>query len=62
MRHETWECPGCGKLIKTQLLEPGQPQEGNAGVCNECEANDLWIDPAGGLHQGYEGDPAAMYE
>lgn len=24
--------------------------------------NEMWIDPAGGVHFGYEDDPAAMYE
>lgn len=26
------------------------------------EDNEMWIDPAGGVHHGYEGDPAAMYQ
>ena len=28
---------------------------------NYQEENEIWIDPAGGVHHGYEGDPAAMY-
>ena len=28
----------------------------------EEEDNEMWIDPAGGVHFGYEGDPAAMYQ
>lgn len=33
-----------------------------AGVCETCEENGYWIDPAGGVHQGDDEDPAAMYE
>ena len=60
-RLEYWECPGCGKSV-----EFGS-QEGGAGVCNDCEENGLWVDPAGGVHQEPENDedfydPASMYE
>lgn len=27
----------------------------------EVEEEEDWIDPAGGIHSGYEDDPAAMY-
>ena len=32
------------------------------GICIDCEKDGLWIDPAGGIHQDDEEDPAAIYE
>jgi len=59
---EDWNCPGCGKPVKRN--DPNE--RGSQGVCNDCEVDGLWVDPAGGVHQepddGEFYDPASMYE
>lgn len=45
-------CPGCNQM---RVI-------GYGGVCLECDTKEVWIDPAGGVHHGYDGDPAAMYK
>lgn len=31
-------------------------------ICDICENQGWWLDPAGGLHNSNEDDPAIMYE
>ena len=51
---ETFECPRCHThYTKAKFVD---------GVCYLCETAGWWIDPAGGLHQGNETDPAEMYK
>lgn len=46
-----YDCPICGN-----------PAQSGSGVCDHCESEGYWIDPAGGIHTDDEEDPAAMYE
>lgn len=34
----------------------------DSNLCEDCEENGYWIDPAGGVHSSDEEDPAGMYE
>lgn len=55
-KKEPWACPICGKPV---CVVSG------AGVCKECEAEGVWMDPAGGVHfsnNDPDYDPAKMYE
>jgi len=52
---QIFNCPSCGK---ESLNHSG------SGVCVECEMENYWVDPAGGVHQSNEEDydPASLYE
>jgi hypothetical protein len=51
MKNKIEKCYGCGE----------QSQE-DSNLCQACEQHGVWIDPAGGVHNAGEEDPAAMYE
>lgn len=50
--NELFDCPSCGSKTNHK----------GAGVCENCEDQGVWIDPAGGVHSNNEEDPASMYE
>ena len=51
---QIFQCPICYRMF--ELDEMGNP------VCNKCEVEGWWVDPAGGIHYPDEKDPAAQYE
>jgi len=50
------KCENCGTIISKE------EKSKNFGLCNFCEEEGFWIDPAGGVHSGDDSDPASMYE
>ena len=48
-----YKCPSCG--------ECGEIVSG-IGVCENCADAGYWVDPAGGIHDDDDDDPAAMYK
>ena len=44
-------------IVKSVWYEKNEARE-----LSRKEENEMWIDPSGGVHFGYDGDPAAMYE
>jgi len=61
MESEKFNCPVCDKKVTTK--------EFVGGVCEKCDEEGFWMDPAGGIHysdpngdpEDFE-DPAKMYE
>ena len=51
-------CCGCAK----QVEDPNPKNKNGLVLCGDCDEKGIWIDPAGGIHQPNEADPAAMYE
>jgi len=47
--------------FEKEELEEMSPEE-LIELWNSLEMDDVWADPAGGIHYGDEEDPAAMYE
>jgi hypothetical protein len=73
MAEHIYKCQGCGKILKPKIIGTTTPDVENGpspndlevyylDFCQECEDEGWWIDPAGGVHQPGEEDPAAMYE
>lgn len=56
--HEV-KCKGCSRMFSVS-------EHNDSYLCDECDSEGFWIDPAGGLHSPDEEDdledPAAMYE